>query len=71
MYYVPIVQYNQLFFIVIASKKSEYDQEIAQSIVTRHSCIDVYSYSCLHPLSNERNQEIHVLFEHGSALENT
>ena len=39
------------------------------------SCIDIYSYSCLHPCQmNENpcsNQEIHVLFEHGSELENT
>ena len=28
--------------------------EIVVSGVYLHSCIDVYSYSCLHPLSNER-----------------
>ena len=42
-----------------------------------YSCIDVYSYTAAvytHCQMNENpcpNQEIHVLFEHGSELENT
>ena len=40
-----------------------------------HSCIDVHSDSCLHPLSNERKSMLKsgdscMLFEHGSELKN-
>ena len=44
--------------------------------INNYSCIDVFSYSCLHPLSNERksmfkSEDLRAWFEHGSELENT
>ena len=32
----------------------EYLHSLESSSIKRHSCRDVYSYSCLHPLSNDR-----------------
>ena len=35
-------------------KKSSGRHNISRKSVNHYSCIDIYSYSCLHPLSNER-----------------
>ena len=41
-------------FIIYSFKGDRFFSTIMTSYMIAHSCIDIYSYSCLHPLSNER-----------------
>ena len=53
---IPMETMDEKYVFLYERSTARVDAEFFHLFITskRHSCIDIYSYSCLHPLSNER-----------------